>query len=42
MADLYLSTSEEVSRLMTQRYSTSFGMASRLFAKQIRQDIYNI
>lgn len=42
MVDLYLSISEEVSRLMTQRYSTSFGMASRLFAKQIRQDIYNI
>lgn len=42
MADLYTLISEEVSRLMTQRYSTSFGMASRLFAKQIRQDIYNI
>lgn len=42
MQDLYLNISEELSKNITKKYSTSFSMASSLFAKEIRQDIYNI
>lgn len=40
--DLYGDVSGRISALVTRRYSTSFRMASRLFSKAIRQDIYNI
>jgi phytoene/squalene synthetase len=40
--DLYDSVAQESSRLLTKRYSSSFGMASSLFDTSIRQDIYNI
>lgn len=40
--DLYLTTAQASSRLFTNAYSSSFGMASRLFSKPIRQHIYNI
>lgn len=40
--DLYGRVSADISRLITEQYSTSFSMASRLFASSIRQDIYNI
>jgi 15-cis-phytoene synthase len=40
--DLYLATSQTTSRLFTNAYSSSFGLASRFFSKPIRQHIYNI
>jgi 15-cis-phytoene synthase len=40
--ELYLTTAQASSRLFTNAYSSSFGMASRLFSKPIRQHIYNI
>lgn len=40
--ELYAQASAAMSRLMTLQYSTSFGSASRLFAKNIRGNIYNI
>lgn len=40
--DLYERASYEVSKLVTERYSTSFTMSSRLFASTIRRDIYAI
>jgi phytoene/squalene synthetase len=40
--DLYLSTSRAGSRLFTNAYSSSFGLARRLFSKSIRQHIYDI
>ncbi len=39
---LYDSVAEQAARNLTMRYSTSFGMASRLFDVTIRSDIYNI
>lgn len=41
-AVLYDVVSMQVSRNLTLRYSTSFGMASKLFDKRIRPSIYNI
>lgn len=40
--DLYLATAQASSRLFTNAYSSSFGLASRLFGKSIRPHIYNI
>ena len=40
--DLYTAVSREINQLLTTRYSTSFGMSSKLFAKEIRADIYAI
>ncbi|MDG5766799.1 phytoene/squalene synthase family protein [Balneolales bacterium ANBcel1] len=38
--DLYSKTSFEVSRLVTNRYSTSFSMGIRLFARKFREPVY--
>lgn len=40
--DLYEKVSYELSRQLTERYSTSFSMSSRLFDRMIRDDIYAI
>ncbi len=40
--DLYLRTSQASSQLFTNAYSSSFGLASRLFSKQVRVHIYTI
>lgn len=40
--ELYTDTSYELSRQLTQRYSTSFGMSSRLFSSSVRPHIYAI
>lgn len=40
--ELYTKTSYEAARLLTLRYSTSFGQSSKLFAPQIRDHIYAI
>jgi phytoene/squalene synthetase len=42
MKDLFDAVTEECSRLVTKRYSTSFSLASRMLAPSIRKDIYNI
>lgn len=40
--ELYNFVTQELSRLLTLRYSTSFGSASRLFDNEVRPHIYNI
>lgn len=40
--ELYDSVARQTARSLTLRYSTSFGLASRLFASGIRDDIYAI
>ena len=40
--DLYRRVSYELSRILTLRYSSSFGLSSRLFSGSVRQDIYAI
>lgn len=40
--DLYSQTSYELSKRLTLRYSTSFGMSSRLFARDVRPHIYAV
>lgn len=42
MKNLFDSVSEECSRVVTQRYSTSFSMATKLLGNAIRPHIYNI
>jgi phytoene synthase len=42
MSDVYLETSQATSQLFTNRYSTSFSLASRLFPKSVRIHIYAI
>jgi phytoene/squalene synthetase len=42
MKVLFDSTSQKCSKLVTRHYSTSFSLATRMLAKSIRQDIYNI
>lgn len=42
MIDLYNEVCESCSELTTKRYSTSFSMGIRLFAKKFRRPIYNI
>jgi phytoene/squalene synthetase len=38
--DLYKRVSYELSRTLTLRYSSSFGLSSRLFSSSVQQDIY--
>lgn len=40
--ELYTTTSYELAKQLTQRYSTSFSLSSRLFDRTIRQHIYAI
>lgn len=40
--ELYNNTAREINKLITTRYSTSFGLSSTLFDKEIRDDIYAI
>ncbi len=40
--DLYNTVSAATAKLFTEKYSTSFQLASRLFDKTIRPDIYNV
>lgn len=40
--DLYTTVSGNISRLLTEQYSTSFSMSTRLFDQTIRADIYAI
>lgn len=40
--DLYTRTAEQMSRVLTNNYSTSFGLATRLFGADIRTHIYNV
>lgn len=40
--EIYTRTSQQMSRILTNNYSTSFGLATRLFAKHIRVHIYNV
>lgn len=42
MKALFDSVSERCSKLVTNRYSTSFSLATKMLAGSIRQDIYNI
>lgn len=40
--ETYTQTSEASSKLVTEYFSTSFSASTRMLAKEIRQDIYNI
>lgn len=40
--NIFNSISEQTSKLITEKYSTSFSSASKLFKPEIRQHIYNI
>ena len=40
--ELYDEVSRDINKLITTRYSTSFGLSSKLFAPSIRPDIYSI
>ena len=40
--DLYNKTTFEISKLVTQRYSSSFSMASSMFEKDVRDAIYSV
>lgn len=42
MKELFDSVSQECSRLVTQRYSTSFSLATKMLGNSIRPHIYNI
>ena len=42
MKNLFDSVSQDCSRIITQRYSTSFSMATKLLGNSIRPHIYNI
>ena len=42
MKALFDSVSESCSKIVTQSYSTSFSMATKMLADSIRQDIYNV
>ncbi len=42
MKSIFDSVSKQCSKTVTQNYSTSFSMATKLLANSIRQDIYNI
>lgn len=42
MMDLFNSTANEISKLTTQRYSTSFTLGIKAFAKPLREHIYAI
>lgn len=40
--ELYTDTSRQLSRMLTLRYSSSFGMSSRLFGAEIRDDVFSV
>jgi phytoene/squalene synthetase len=42
MLELYTDVCEECSRIITNRYSTSFSLGIKLFSKELRQPIYAI
>lgn len=42
MKSIFDNVSQECSKLVTNAYSTSFSMATKMLAESIRQDIYNI
>lgn len=42
MKSLFDSVSNDCSKIVTKSYSTSFSLATKMLAKSIRQDIYNI
>jgi len=42
MKSIFDAVSQECSRIITQTYSTSFSMATKMLSNSIRQDIYNI
>ena len=42
MKSIFDAVSKECSRMITQTYSTSFSMATKMLSNSIRQDIYNI
>ena len=42
MKSIFDAVSKDCSRIITQTYSTSFSMATKMLANSIRQDIYNI
>ena len=42
MKSIFDTVSQDCSRIITQTYSTSFSMATKMLANSIRQDIYNI
>lgn len=42
MKSIFDSVSKDCSRIITQTYSTSFSMATKMLSNAIRQDIYNI
>ncbi|MDA9761063.1 phytoene/squalene synthase family protein [Flavobacteriaceae bacterium] len=42
MKSIFDTVSKDCSKIVTKTYSTSFSMATKMLAKSIRQDIYNI
>ena len=42
MKSIFDTVSQDCSRIITQTYSTSFSMATKMLSNSIRQDIYNI
>ena len=42
MKSIFDAVSQDCSRIITQTYSTSFSMATKMLSNSIRQDIYNI
>ena len=42
MKALFDQVSHQSSKLVTESYSTSFSLATRILSNEIRQDIYNI
>jgi 15-cis-phytoene synthase len=42
MKSIFDAVSQDCSRIVTQTYSTSFSMATKMLSNSIRQDIYNI
>ena len=42
MMETYDQSANAASKVITETFSTSFGSATKLFPKWIRQDIYNI
>ena len=42
MKKIFDSISEDLSKVVTEKYSTSFSIATKLIDNSIRQDIYNV
>ena len=42
MKELYDKVSQKCSKLVTENYSTSFTLATKMLATEIREDIFNI